>query len=124
MDESTRSHTSSLVHAIDRAAVLTACIMRVGVLVVEGGGHRVLLLEQQPVAGPAGDAVQLDPGREQHVVVGGQRRVVALEHDRLGQLGPADGVHVAQPAAALLEVGLEQEGHLAGLGLAGSRPGC
>ena len=29
----------------------------------EGGGHRVLLLEQQPVPGPFGAAVQLDPGR-------------------------------------------------------------
>ena len=45
----------------------------VGVGVAERLGDGVLLLEQQPVAGPAGAAVQLDPGREQHVVVVRQR---------------------------------------------------
>ena len=123
-DESTRSQTSSLVQAIERAARADRPHQLVGVRVAEGVGHRVLLLEQQAIAGTPGDAVQLDPRGEQDVVVGAERGVVALEHDRLGQLGPADGVHVAQAAPALLEVGFEQEGHLAGLGLAVRGPAC
>ena len=85
--------------------------------------HRVLLLEQQPVAGPAGAAVQLDPGRR-----AARRRpsssdgVVALPEEAAGRLGPVQGVDVAQPAAALLEVGLEQEGHLAGRLVAAAHP--
>ncbi len=39
--------------------------------------------------------------------------VVALEKDAPGRLGPAQGVHVAQAAPALLEVGLQEERHLA-----------
>ncbi len=41
--------------------------------------------------------------------------VVAGEEDAPGQLGPMQGVDVAQAAPPLLEVGLEEEGHLAGL---------
>ena len=74
---------------------------------------RVLLLEEQPVAGPAGAAVELDAGREQRVVGLLERGVVALPQEAAGRLGPAEGVHVAEPAAALLEVGLEEERHLA-----------
>ncbi len=40
--------------------------------------------------------------------------VVALPEQAPRRLGPAERVHVAEPAAALLEVGLEQERHLAG----------
>ena len=56
---------SSLSQAIVRAAVDSAAHQGVGVGVAEGGGHGVLLLEQQPVAGAAGAAVQLDPRRQQ-----------------------------------------------------------
>ena len=74
---------SSLVHAIVRAAAATSRHQRVGVVVAERVGDRVLLLEQQAVAGPAGAAVQLDPRGEQR-----RRRrrrsalVVAVEQDR------------------------------------------
>ena len=90
----------------------------VGVGVPERGGDRVLLLEQESVAGPAGAAVQLDPGGQQREVGGLDLGRVAVEEGGLGLLGPADGVDVAQAAAAVLEVGLEEEGHLAGLGVA------
>ena len=50
-------------------------------------------------------------------------RVVALPQQAAGRLGPAQGVDVAQAAAPLLQVGLEQEGHLAGLVVAGPHPG-
>jgi hypothetical protein len=66
--------------------------------------------------------VQLDPGGQQRLVRRFEGGGVALDHDRLGQLGPADGVHVAQAAAPLLEVGLEEEGDLALLGMAGAHP--
>jgi hypothetical protein len=44
--------------------------------------------------------------------------VVAREEDAAGGLGPAQGVDVAQAPPALLQVGLQEEGDLAGLGVA------
>ena len=88
---------------------------RVGVGVPEGGGDAVLLLQQQPVPGPApgrgGAPVQLAPHVEQHLVrlPYGRARSVRDLSDR----ERVQRVHVAQPAAGLLEVGLEQERHLA-----------
>ena len=94
----------------------------VGIGIAERGRHLVLLLEQQPITRPLRHAVQLDARIEQDGVVGVEGGVVALEHHGLGQLGPPDGVHVTQPAPPFLQVGLEQEGHLAGLGLADADP--
>ena len=83
------------------------------------GGHPVLLLQVQAIAGPTGLAVQRHPHVEQGVVGPGQHGVVAGVEDGLHQLGPVQGVHVPQATAALLQVRLEQEGHLTGLGVAG-----
>ena len=112
--EAMRRHVSSLVHAmvraapeIDRmAASASAKPRRVGdgVLLLERGGRRR--------AGRCGGAAR--PGRRAASVGLAERLGVALEEQDLGLLGPAEGVDVAQAAAALLEVGLEQEGHLAG----------
>ena len=87
---------------------------RVGDCLAERLGHRVLLLEQQPVAGPARPTMELDPRREERAVGLFEDGVVALPQEVPRRLGPAEGVHVAEPAAALLQVGLEEERHLAG----------
>ena len=88
----------------------------------QGGGHGVLLLEQEPIAGPLGAPVELDPGRQQRLVGDDERRVVALPQQAAGRLRPAQRVHVAQAAPAFLEVGFEEEGHLAGLLVTGPHP--
>ena len=85
----------------------------VGVGVAEGAGHRVLLLEEQAVAGSAGAPVQLDAHAQQRVVGVAQAGVVLVPQDRAGGLRPRQGVDVAHAAPALLQVGLEQEGDLA-----------
>ena len=96
---------------------------RVGGRVAQRGGHAVLLLEEQPVAGAAGAAVQLHAGREQRVVGVVEGGVVALPQQAPGRLGPAEGVDVAEAAATLLEVGLEEERDLAGRLVALRAPG-
>ena len=75
-------------------------------------GHGGLLLEHQAVTGPSGHPVQLRPHRPQHLLglidqaphLAGQRRPKRLD--------PAERVDVAQPASALLQVGLEFVGNL------------
>ena len=66
--------------------------------------------------------VQLDPHREEDVVGRGQGLVVVVEEDAPGRLRPAQGVDVAQAAPPVLEVGLEEEGDLPRLGVAGVDP--
>jgi hypothetical protein len=66
--------------------------------------------------------VQLDPHGEQRVVRVVEVGVIGVPQDRPGGLGPAERVHVAQPAAALLDVGFEQERHLAGPHVALAHP--
>src|SRR5205085_7082432 len=61
----------------------------------------------------AGAALQLDPGAEEETVGLGQAGGVVVEEDAAGGLRPMEGVDVAQPAPAGLEVGLERERHLA-----------
>jgi hypothetical protein len=80
----------------------------------ESLGHSVLLLQQQDVTWSSRRAVQLHPGPEQHVVGLAQAVAVALQEHHLGLLGPVQRVHVAQAAPTVLQVGLEQERHLAG----------
>ena len=85
---------------------------RVGGLVVERRRHRVLLLEEQPVARPARTAVELHPGRQQGVVGGLEHGVVALPEETACRLRPVQGVDVAETTSSLLQVRLEEEGHL------------
>jgi hypothetical protein len=87
----------------------------VGIDVAECRCDRVLLLEYEPVSRSPSAPVQFDPRRENGLVRLGQAGVVSFEHDPSGRLGPVDGVCVAQPTTAVLEIGLEQERHLAGL---------
>ncbi len=96
---------------------------QVGVRVAERGRHRVLLLERQPVAGPPRAPVQLDAGAEQGRVRVVEGAVVVVPQDRAGGLGPGQGVDVTHAAPALLEVGLQQERHLAGPQVALTDPG-
>ena len=74
-------------------------------------GDRVLLLEHEPVGAARGDQVQRVPDVEQQLVGLADPRARGR-----GDPGGGDGphrLHVAQPAAGLLEVGFEQEGQLA-----------
>ena len=116
----TRYHTSSLVQAIVRGRGADRGHEHVGVGVAERGGHRVLVLQREHVA-RAGRSRRCSSTRaaEQHVV-GARERVRRRPRAApvVGRLGPAQGVDVAQAAPALLEVGLEQERHLAGCGVA------
>ena len=109
-----RRQTSSLTQAICRPAVETASIERVGVGEVQRCRHLILVLQEELVVLALGQAVQLDAdvgekcrGTVQRVQV----RVVGQERseDRDG----AQHADVAQPAVALLEVGLEKERHVA-----------
>ena len=77
----------------------------------EDPGHLVLLLEDEPVGGPAGDLVQRVPRVHDRLVRGADPGPGPGGHPR-GRDG-LDGVHVAEAAAGLLEVGLEQESQLA-----------
>ena len=74
-------------------------------------GHLVLLFEHEAVQAPAGDLVQ-HVTRVKHLLVGGPHLGSGGRGDP-GRRDRLDGVHVALPAPALLEVGLKQEGQLA-----------
>ena len=67
---------------------------------------------------PPGASLQLNAHREQRRVLAGERGIVSLEQDVVGHPRPAQGVHVAEPTAPLLEIGLEQERDLARPGVA------
>ena len=86
----------------------------VGVGHAEPLGHIVLALEQQHVRRPPGRAVQLDPRREQEVVLPRDVDVVG-ERDRHRVRDRTEQRHVAQTALPLFEIGLEQEGDVAEL---------
>ena len=84
----------------------------VGVEQPEVVGHRVLLLQDEPVGGPPGDHVQGVADVEQGalgVVEPGVRASATQE-----AATARSTVEVAQPAARLLEVGLEGERDVAG----------
>ena len=85
----------------------------VGVLVAQPVGHLVLELQQQAVAEPPCDPVQFHACRQEGFGGLHQRRRFDLAEHRLVHLEPAEGVDIAQAAAGLLEVRLEQEGDLA-----------
>jgi hypothetical protein len=73
--------------------------------------HLVEVLDEEPVAAPAGDQVQAVAHVEQPRVGGPHRRP-----PRVGDLGVGDAAQhpdVAQPAAGLLDVAVEQEGEFA-----------
>ena len=121
-DASIRCQASSLRQAMVRAAAATVCIAR-----------RPTPRRAPSATASCSSSSSRSPGRpvrrwsstraESSVVVGRPRaRVVALPQQAAGRLGPAQGVHVAQAAAALLQVGLEQEGHLAGRVVALAHP--
>ncbi len=79
----------------------------VGVVGAHETGDGVLLGQQQRVAGLAAHHLQGVPDVEQHAVRGVHRHVRPVGEPRRRQ--GAQHRDVAQPAAALLEVGLEQE---------------
>jgi len=73
-------------------------------------GHLILFLEHQPVAGPPGDLVQRVPDVQDGLVGGPDPGPRRGGHPGGGHR--LDGVHVAQAAPGLLQVGFEQEGEL------------
>ena len=112
-----RRHTSSLTQRDLAPGVGHGAHEIVGVGEAERVGHLVLVLQQELVVLAPGHAVELDAD-------GRQERRGALERGQVGvvvQRGRVLGdgaqhAHVAQPAVALLEVGLEEEGDVAGSG--------
>ena len=77
------------------------------------GGHLVLILEEELVVLPAGHPVELDPdvGEEGGRALEGLQVGVVGQERRVGRDG-SQHADVAQAAVTLLEVGLEQEGHV------------
>ena len=92
-----------------------AAHQRIGIGIAEGRGHAGLLLEREDVAGPPRLTLQFHPGVEQDRLPGRQARSVELEQHPVGSLGPPQRMNVTEAAAALLQVGLDLEGHLPGL---------
>jgi hypothetical protein len=81
---------------------------RVRIQQPEHPGHLVLLLQDQPVGGAAGDLVQRVARVHDRLVGGPDPGPGAGRHP--GGRDGLDRVHVTQPAACFLEVRLEQEG--------------
>ena len=81
----------------------------------EAGGDGVLVLEPQHVARPLLLPVQGDADVDQRAVAAIEHGEILGRHDEVGVGGPPQRVHVAQPAVAVLEVGLQQERDIAGL---------
>ena len=85
---------------------------RIGVGVAHGFGHPVLVLQQQRVHGPPGDAVQFAARSEQQF--GGTGEILHRILQRGGHVGtvdpqrPADHVVVAQAAPTILQIRLQQ----------------
>jgi hypothetical protein len=84
------------------------------------GRGGVLVFEPERVAGSAGRPVQRDARREEHVVALVQRRVVLGRERQSAALGPPQRLGVADAAVAVLQVGLEDVGDVAGVGLPGA----
>ena len=92
---------------------------RVGIDEPEGCCHLVLVLQEELVVLALSQAVQLDPdvGEERRRAVEGiEVRVVGQQRGE-GRDG-AQHADVAQPAVALLQVGLKEERHVTGCGTA------
>ena len=89
----------------------------VGVLEPERGCDLVLVLQQQLVVLTLGQPMELHPdiGQERRGAVDGRQVRVILQERGEGRDGPQHA-DVAQTAVTLLQVGLEQEGHVAGGG--------
>ena len=82
----------------------------------DGRGDGVLVLEPQHVAGAAGDAVERDADVDEPAVALVQQGEIVGWDEQVRVGGPPQRLDVAQPAVAVLEVGLEQERDVAGLG--------
>ena len=106
----------SAIQPIVRAAAGDVGHQLVGRAGADGRGHGVLVLEPQHVAGPAGDAVERDADVDEPAVALVEQGEVVGRHEQVGVGGPPQRLHVAQPAVAVLEVRLEQERDVAGLG--------
>ena len=84
----------------------------IGVAIAQAPGDAVLVLKPQDITRSSGEAVQLDASVEQDVV--GQVEAGRLvEAHEVSRFHPMQRVDVTQTAASILEVRLEQEGHLA-----------
>ena len=86
------------------------------------GGGSVLVLEAENIPGPPGRAMEGDPRGEQHVVALVEDGAVVLAQGESADLGPPHRLRVTDAAVAVLEVGLEGVGHLAGPRLASAHP--
>ena len=86
----------------------------------ETGLHRccILVLETKRVAGPARRPVQGDSGTQHHVVALVECVVVLLGQDQIAALRPPQRLRISDPAVAVLQVRLEDVGHVAGAELA------
>ena len=115
-------HAPSAIQPIVRAAAATSAIRPSAESAPTAARHGVLVLQPQHVAGPAGDAVQGDADVDELAVARVEQGEVVGRHEEVGIRRPPQRLHVAQPAVAVLEVGLEQEGHVAGLGAALDAP--
>ena len=89
-------------------AAATAAINASASGVPQVGGHAVLVLEQQLFLRSAVRLCSAIRTREQHPVRVEHLLAERRDHGR-GLHGGAQHLHVAQPAVALLDVGLEQE---------------
>ena len=77
-------------------------------------GHAVLVLQGQALAATTVGPLELDPHRMQEVAGGAEARVGHHRgHHRCDRRHERQQLKVAQPAPALLELGLEQEGDIA-----------
>ena len=74
---------------------------------------RILLLEGQLVPRPTGLSVKCDPSIDQDRLGGPEGSTVAVQQHRATRSRPLERMHVAQTTARHLQIGLEQEGHLA-----------
>ena len=95
---------------------------RVGAGVPRRDRRRVLILESQHVARPAGGAVQRDPCPQQRGVALVEGGGVAARQRQPTLRRPPQRLHVAQATVAVLEVGLERVRDLAGAVLALADP--
>ena len=78
-------------------------------------GYGVLFFEQEDVAVPTGAAMQFNTGGEHEFVRVSNRVVIAGKQRYAREFGPANAMHVAHSASAVLEIGFKQERHLARL---------
>ena len=109
-------HAPSAIHPIVRAAAATSAMRSSADAAPMADADGVLVLEPQHVAGSPGHAVEGDADVDEAPVALVEHGEVVGGHEQVGVGRPPQRLHVAEPAVAVLEVGLEEEGDIAGLG--------